>query len=141
VTAADRLRGRARVAAALVLCGALGGLSSCAAERSDGAAPAAGGAGARPARAVRVGLSEWTIALAPPVARAGRITLSVTNAGATGHDLVVAGRDGSWATKELDPGQRTTLVVRGRAGERLHLWCSIPGHRLQGMDTHLPVRR
>jgi hypothetical protein len=78
--------------------------------------------------------------LAPTVARAGRITLTVTNAGGTGHDLVVAGRDGSWATKELGPGQHTTLAVRGRAGERLHLWCSIPGHRLQGMDTHLPVR-
>ena len=128
------------MAGALVLSCALSSVSSCAADRSDGAAPTAGDARARPARSIRVGLSEWTIALAPTVARAGRITLTVTNAGGTGHDLVVAGRDGSWATKELSPGQRTTLVVRGRAGERLHLWCSIPGHRLQGMDTHLPVR-
>jgi hypothetical protein len=126
--------------AGLLLCGALGSVSSCAADRSEGAAPAAETGRVRPAHTVRVGLSEWTIALAPTVARAGRITLTVTNAGGTGHDLVVAGRDGSWATKELEPGQRTTLVVRGRAGERLHLWCSIPGHRLQGMDTHLPVR-
>ena len=128
------------MAGALLLCGA-SGLSSCAAGRSDGAAPASAGTSARPARAIRVGLSEWTIALAPTVARAGRINLTITNAGGTGHDLVVAGRDGSWATKELAPGQKTTLVVRGRAGERLHLWCSIPGHRLQGMDTHLPVRK
>jgi hypothetical protein len=139
MTPAARARGRVLLAGALV-CGALGSLSSCAADRSDGASPTAGHS-ARPARAIRVGLSEWTIALAPTVARAGRITLTVTNAGGTGHDLVVAGRDGSSATKELEPGQRTTLVVRGRAGERLHLWCSIPGHRLQGMDTHLPVRR
>jgi hypothetical protein len=136
MTPAARAPGRV-LAGVLVACGALGGLSSCAADRSDGAARG----DVRPAHAIRVGLSEWTIALAPAVARAGRITLTVTNAGGTGHDLVVAGRDGSWATKELAPGQRTTLVVRGRAGERLHLWCSIPGHRLQGMDTHLPVRK
>jgi hypothetical protein len=136
MTPAARTSGRVLLAGAL-LCGALGGVSACGADRSDGAPK--GDAG--PAHAIRVGLSEWTIALAPTVARAGRITLTVTNAGGTGHDLVVAGRDGSWATKELEPGQKTTLVVRGRAGERLHLWCSIPGHRLQGMDTHLPVRR
>jgi hypothetical protein len=135
---AAHTRGRACVAGALVLCCGLGTLSSCSADSSDGAAPPTGGG--KPARAIRVGLSEWTITLAPTTARAGRITLNVTNAGGTGHDLVVAGRDGSWATKELEPGQHTTLVVRGSAGERLHLWCSIPGHRLQGMDTHLPVR-
>ena len=128
-------------AGVLALCAALGSVSACAADRSDGATSTAGARSVRPAHAIRVGLSEWTIALAPTVARAGRITLTVTNAGGTGHDLVVAGRDGSWATKELQPGQRTRLVVHGRAGERLHLWCSIPGHRLQGMDTHLPVRR
>jgi hypothetical protein len=127
------------VAGALVLCCGLGILSSCSADTSKGSAPIAA-RGSKPARAIRVGLSEWTITLAPTTARAGRITLTVTNAGGTGHDLVVAGRDGSWATKELEPGQHTTLVVRGSAGERLHLWCSIPGHRLQGMDTHLPVR-
>jgi hypothetical protein len=127
------------VAGALVLCCGLGTLSSCSADTSEGAAPATARS-RKPARAIRVGLSEWTITLAPATARAGRITLTVTTAGGTGHDLVVAGRDGSWATKELEPGQHTTLVVRGRAGERLHLWCSIPGHRLQGMDTHLPVR-
>jgi hypothetical protein len=129
------------LAVVVVLCVALGGLCSCAVDRSDGAASATGARSVRPAPTIRVGLSEWTIALAPTVARPGRITLTVTNAGGTGHDLVVAGREGSWSTKELSPGQRTTLVVRGRAGERLHLWCSIAGHRLQGMDTHLPVRR
>ena len=140
MTPARHTSGRV-MAGVLVLCSALGGLTSCAADRSNGAAPAVAGRSARPSHSVRVGLSEWTITLAPAVALAGRITLTVTNAGGTGHDLVVAGRDGSWATKELAPGQRARLVVLGRAGERLHLWCSVPGHRLQGMDTHLPVRR
>jgi hypothetical protein len=121
------------------LCG-LVCLSGCSEHGSDlGAAPASSHP-SRPAHALRVGLTEWTISLAPTVAAPGRVTLSVTNAGGTEHDLVVSGRDGSWATRDLAPGQRARLVVRGRAGERLHLWSSLPGQRLQGMDTHLPVR-
>ena len=88
---------------------------------------------------IRVGLSEWTISTSSGTAPAGRVTLVVTNAGGTEHDLVVRGRSGTWETPDLDPGQQSRLTVRARAGETLRLWCSMPGHRAQGMHTTLHV--
>ena len=91
------------------------------------------------ARRIRVGLSEWTISTSSATVPSGRVTLVVTNAGGTEHDLVVRGRAGTWETPDLDPGQQSRLTVRGRAGETLHMWCSMPGHRAQGMHTTLQV--
>jgi hypothetical protein len=88
---------------------------------------------------IRVGLTEWTISTSSRTAPAGRDTLVVTNAGGTEHDLVVVGRSGTWETPDLDPGQQTRLTVRARPGETLKLWCSMPGHRAQGMHTTLRV--
>jgi hypothetical protein len=91
------------------------------------------------ARRIRVGLSEWTISTSSATVLSGRVTLVVTNAGGTEHDLVVRGRAGTWETPDLDPGRQSRLTVRGRAGETLHMWCSMPGHRAQGMHTTLQV--
>jgi uncharacterized cupredoxin-like copper-binding protein len=95
--------------------------------------------GAPSARQVRVGLTEWTISTSSSSAPAGRVTLVVTNAGGTEHDLVVRGRAGSWETPDLDPGQQSRLTVRARPGEVLKMWCSMPGHRAQGMHTTLRI--
>jgi hypothetical protein len=91
------------------------------------------------ARRIRVGLSEWTISTSSATLPPGWVTLVVTNAGGTEHDLVVRGRAGTWETPDLDPGRQSRLTVRGRAGETLHMWCSMPGHRAQGMHTTLQV--
>lgn len=90
-----------------------------------------------PVSTVRVGLTEWTIVTSDSEVRPGRVTLVVTNTGATEHDLDVQGRAGHWQTPVLDPGQRVTLTVRARPGETLALWCAEPGHRAQGMHTVL----
>ena len=115
-------------------------LSAC-----TGSDSGAGPGGAEPLTAmrhaeVRVGLTEWTIATSRPSVAPGRITILVTNAGATVHDLVVRDSLGSWETPELRPGQQAGLVVRARAHETLDLWCSMPGHRAQGMRTTLSTR-
>ena len=96
-----------------------------------------GGATARVVRhpQLRVGLTEWTIVTSRSQVPAGRIRLVVTNAGATVHDLVVQDSSGTWETRDLRPGERTGLVVSAPPDETLHLWCSMPGHRAQGMDT------
>lgn len=91
------------------------------------------------ARQVRVGLTEWTISTSASAVPAGRVTLVVTNAGGTEHDLVVRGRAGAWETPDLDPGQQSRLTVRARPGEVLKMWCSMPGHRAQGMHTTLRI--
>jgi hypothetical protein len=84
---------------------------------------------------VRVGLTEWTIVVSRTTVRPGRLVFLVTNTGATVHDLVVQDPQGTWHTPDLSPGQQTGLVVRARPRETLQLWCSMPGHRAQGMYT------
>jgi hypothetical protein len=86
---------------------------------------------------VRVGLTEWTIVVSRSEVPPGRLHLLVTNAGATMHDLVVRDSRGTWETADLRPGQRTGLTVRAGPHETLQLWCSMPGHRAQGMHTTL----
>lgn len=104
---------------------------------SSGFADASQGASQGATHQVRVGLTEWSIEVSSSRVVPGRVRLVVTNAGATEHDLVVAGKLGSWSTHDLAPGQRARLVVRARGGEVLRLWCSMPGHRAQGMHTTL----
>ena len=86
---------------------------------------------------VRVGLTEWTIVASRSRVPSGRLSLVETNAGATIHDLVVRDSLGTWETPDLHPGEQTRLTVRAGPHETLQLWCSMPGHRAQGMHTTL----
>jgi len=88
---------------------------------------------------VRVGLFEWAIVTAPRQVSPGRVKLLVTNTGGTEHDLEVRGRAGRWKTPTLEPGDQVSLTVTATPGETLHLWCTEPGHRTQGMHTVLRV--
>ena len=95
-----------------------------------------------PTSKVRVGLTEWEIALPSVSVRPGQVTLVVTNTGSTNHDLDVnqAGRQ-LGRTELLDPGQRTKLRVRVRSGPPLRLVCTVTGHRDAGMETRVRVAR
>lgn len=116
--------------AGLLLLGSCGSGDPASGTRSVGDAPQ---------RHVRVGLTEWTVVTSATAVPAGRVRLTVTNTGATEHDLVVQGDAGRWHTPVLDPGDESTLVIRAEAGEQLSLWCDEPGHRAQGMQTALRV--
>lgn len=105
--------------------------------RSDVPVPAHG----PPVGRVRVGLVEWAVETSSHRVLPGRVRLTVTNAGATTHDLVVSGLLGSWSTPDLAPGQQARLTVRARPGEVLRLWCSMRGHRTEGMHTTLSASR
>lgn len=114
---------------------------ACGAEEPEGgdSPTLAQGSSAPRSADVRVGLTEWTIALSRSRVTSGRLTLEVTNAGGTLHDLIVRGEDGQWHTDDLRPGEQQRLVVSAAPGETLELWCSEPGHATQGMRTSLPV--
>ena len=137
MTAGRRLVATVGLGVALVLGGC--------AEEQEGAAGAAappvgsGGGDAAHGADLRVGLTEWTIALARRSVHPGPLTLLVTNAGATEHDVVVRGRAGEWHSRELAPGEQQRLGVVARPGETLTLWCAEPGHEAQGMRTTLAV--
>ena len=87
---------------------------------------------------VRVGLTEWDVATSATAVSPGPVRLTVTNAGATAHDLRIAGAaDG--AVPLLAPGERRTVTLKAVADGVLTLWCDLPGHRAQGMELEIPV--
>lgn len=125
------------VVAALLLSGCAAGSTGQGADegtRTRTTAP-------HPVAKLRVGLTEWEITTSAGQVTPGRVVMTVTDAGATTHDLYVRGGKGTWHTRDLSPGERQRLVVHASPGERLHLWCSLPGHAAQGMRTTLSVAR
>lgn len=105
--------------------------AACGSTDADAAGPAAS--------TTRVGLIDWEITTAAQTLQSGPVTLDVTNAGATEHDLRVSGERVDAATPVLAPGEQATLVVDLDGESRVLLWCSVPGHRAQGMERRLPV--
>lgn len=89
---------------------------------------------------VRVGLTEWQVDVAPAKALAGRVTLVVTNAGATEHDLTVLSGERGWSLPTLDPGEQRHLVVRAKPGTPLQLTSKVPG-QLHHMVATIRVTR
>lgn len=107
-------------------------LSGCAGSETAAAGTAAEGE-------LRVGLLEYEVAVSHRAVTPGPVTLEVTNAGAEGHDLRVEGAAGPAATEVLRPAESAELVVDAPAGSELTLWCTLPGHRAQGMETTIRV--
>lgn len=87
----------------------------------------------------RVGLTEWAISARDPLLRPGPVSLEVTNAGATAHDLIVTGGGVSAHTPVLSPGQTATLRLRAPRGALLTLVCGVGGHEPLGMRGTLRV--
>ncbi|MBE1874118.1 hypothetical protein [Myceligenerans pegani] len=123
----------AALLAVALLTGSL--LTGCAAA-ADAPSPAPSAA---PTDTLRVGLTEWSIETGDAVPASGRLTVLVTNVGATGHDLVVRGARGTWGTPVLAPGERHELTVTAVPGETLELDCSVSGHHAAGMSAELDV--
>lgn len=109
-------------------------------------APTSAGSGAErsatdrpPVDTVDIGLTDFTIATSGVRVVEGTVTLDVTNAGATAHDLRITGDDTDQRTAVLPPGGTTTINVPTTGEDTLTLWCTLPGHRQQGMETTLSV--
>lgn len=113
---------------------------------AEGAEPTASAAGLAEngiARGtIQVTESEWTIKLPSNTAttlKAGTYTFHVVNDGKLAHNLTVNGpRVGNQHTPNIQPGQSADLKVTLETGQ-YDLYCSIPGHKQQGMDAKLAV--
>ncbi|WP_370325941.1 hypothetical protein [Euzebya sp.] len=92
-----------------------------------------------PADTIDVGLTDFAIATSAVRLVEGTVTLDVTNAGATAHDLRIAGATTDVRTSVLQPGDITTITVETSGEDTLTLWCTLPGHRQQGMETTMSV--
>lgn len=118
--------------AAVLLTGVLA--SGCSAPTG----PAAPGP---PVTELRVGLTEWSVAVPPNRLRAGPVQLDVLNAGATAHDLAVRVLGGPVLARTalLAPGRRQTLRLVAPPHAVLELWCTVTGHRAAGMRAMVPT--
>jgi plastocyanin len=89
-----------------------------------------------PAGAVQVNLSEFAITPANiTVPTDGK--LLVTNSGTVAHNFNVQGS--SIKTKDLSPGDSTTLDLKGLKASTYTVFCAVPGHQQAGMQATMVV--
>ncbi len=90
---------------------------------------------------LQVTQDEWFLQLSRQTVRSGLVVLETVNGGMDDHDL---------ALRRRAPGARTLRIPRSPRGGRVErelrlaagtydLWCTLPGHRAQGMKAKLRV--
>ena len=126
---------------AVTLAASACGSSSGAGSSAPTVTEAAGGGGGAPSgKTVDVTLKDFSIAVAQAGSLApGAYTFHVTNNGPSSHNLTVNGPVVSgMATPTFAAGGSMDLTVTLENGS-YDLFCSVPGHKQLGMDTHLTV--
>jgi plastocyanin len=137
-----------RTALILALVGALTMAASACGSSSGASSPSTtvtevaggGGGGSGSGKAIDVTLKDFSIGVASTGSLApGTYTFHVTNNGPTSHNLTVNGPGVSdKATPTFAAGGTMDLTVTLKNGS-YDLFCSVPGHKQLGMDTHLTV--
>ena len=131
--ASDGSRGSATLAASAVIVGVIALIVAVVsvAAQVDG-----NDLGVAEEQTVEVELGEMYVEPAAiDVAAGTKLTLVVTNAGTTAHDLKLDGESG---TAMLDPGQSETVTI-GPIEASTSAWCTVPGHREAGMEMAINV--
>ena len=101
--------------------------------KSSGEAAAAAG------QKVAVGEVEYKIMLPKTTFAPGTYTFEVANKGKVVHNLTVAGPGGTTErTQDISAGSGSSLTVKLARGT-YDFYCSIPGHKQQGMDQKVTV--
>jgi uncharacterized cupredoxin-like copper-binding protein len=99
----------------------------------------AGAAGAQAAASqvhtVKVTAKDFKFILSSSTVPHGKITFVVKNDGGSAHDFAIAGH----TSKEIEPGQSTTLVVTLKKG-RYPYTCTVDSHAELGMKGVLHVK-
>ena len=118
-------------------CGSSSGAGSSATTVTEAAG---GGGGATSGKTIDVTLKDFSIAVASTGGLApGTYTFHVTNNGPSSHNLTINGPGASdKATPTFAAGGSQDLTVTLENGS-YDLFCSVPGHKQLGMDTHLTV--
>ena len=88
---------------------------------------------------------EWSLVLSRSSIAPGKAVIQFQNRGEDPHDLKIRRMGGVGSLRvmgvgETEPSALESLKVRLAPG-RYRLWCSLPGHRAQGMRAVLRVRR
>jgi uncharacterized cupredoxin-like copper-binding protein len=73
-------------------------------------------------------------------AKAGNVTVKLTNAGATAHAIEIEGTPkGDIKTNVISPGQSATLTANLKPG-KYQFYCPVDSHKQQGMKGTLTVK-
>ena len=116
----------------LLLAAAL--LAGCSSGQSPVTAPSG-----PPTSDLRVGLLEYSFALSAGSLLPGAVTMTVTNAGSTGHDMrLYQGQELVASVPVLSPGERKELTFDVEPGF-VRVDCSVGGHARAGMVARLAV--
>ena len=83
---------------------------------------------------VTVVATEFAFELSEQSFAPGTYTFVLENQGAMPHDLAIEGPGVETASALIGPGETTELTVEIQAGT-YELWCTVAGHRSQGMET------
>jgi uncharacterized cupredoxin-like copper-binding protein len=124
----------AAVATGATACGSSsGGGSSSSTPAPTSSQPASG-------KTIDVTLKNFSITVAGSShLQPGTYTFDVTNNGPSSHNLTVEGPGvEDQATPTFPSGQTKQLTVTLKNGS-YELYCSVPGHKQAGMDTHITV--
>lgn len=93
-----------------------------------------------PVSDLRIGLSEYRLALSAGTVRTGPLEIVVTNVGAVRHDVqLVQNGFVLGASAVLPPGGRDTVRVQVPGAGRIELRCTVGGHAEAGMTGSLGV--
>jgi uncharacterized cupredoxin-like copper-binding protein len=81
---------------------------------------------------------EYKIELPKTSFAPGTYTFVASNKGRIVHNLNVQGGGSTEATQDIQPGSNSSVTVELKSGSYV-LYCSIPGHRQQGMEQKITV--
>jgi nitrite reductase (NO-forming) len=88
------------------------------------------------ARRVQITLADFTVTPASvEIPRGEEIAFNIFNGGELQHDFKVEGEVG---IERLEPGRNASFSY-GPVDETVLAWCTIPGHREQGMELKIIV--
>ena len=100
-------------------------------KSSEGEAAAAG-------QKVSVSEVEYKITLPKTTFAPGTYTFEVENKGKILHNLTIKGPGGTEATQDISAGSSGSVTVKLERGS-YDFYCSIPGHKQQGMEQKVTV--
>jgi uncharacterized cupredoxin-like copper-binding protein len=131
--------GMRRLALLAPLVVVLAGCGGSSGGSKTGAAPSSGGGGGG-GQAIQVKESEYKLTPSSfTVAKPGKVTFEVTNAGQTDHALEVEGNGIEEETETISPGSSAKLTVDLSKNGTYEVYCPIDGHRDMGMEARLVV--
>jgi uncharacterized cupredoxin-like copper-binding protein len=133
------LRLAAAAAAVTLVLAACGSSSTASSSTPSSSAPAGASSPAVSGTSVDVTLKDFSITVASGTTfKAGTYTFVVTNQGPSSHNLTINGPGVSnQATPTFGSGTKNLTVTLSNG--TYDLYCSVPGHKALGMDTHITV--